>query len=113
MAPTDKPLLWLHGEVKTPPISRNARLQAGFLLRKLQAGQALSMPHSRPMPSIGGQCHELRINDANSTWRIVYRIDPDAIILVEVFQKKTNQTPRKIIAVCQHRLRRYDEDVQS
>lgn len=98
---TDKPLVWLHGEVKTPPFSPEARLEAGFLLRKLQRGETLLLPHSRPMPSIGHYCHELRINDRTGTWRIIYRIDPDAIIIVEVFEKKTPQTPRRVIELCQ------------
>jgi hypothetical protein len=59
----DKPLVWLEGEIKTPPFSLEARLEAGYLLRKLQQGQTLGMPHSRPLPSIGARCHELRIND--------------------------------------------------
>ncbi len=104
----DKPLIWLHGEIKTPPFSQEARLEAGFLLRQLQKGELLSLPHSRPMPSIGARCHELRINDKDKTWRIIYRIDPDAIVILEVFLKKTNQTPRKIIEVCQQRIKRYD-----
>jgi len=66
------------------------------------------MPHSRPMPSIGKRCHELRIDDADATWRIIYRIDPDAIVILEVFQKKTRQTPKKVIEVCQQRIRKYD-----
>jgi predicted XRE-type DNA-binding protein len=49
----DKPLVWLHGEIKTPPLSAKARLQAGHLLRRLQRGEVLSMPDSRAMPSIG------------------------------------------------------------
>jgi hypothetical protein len=57
-------LVWLRGEVKTPPFSAAARLEAGTLLRRLQGGERLSMPHSRPMPSIGSRCHELRIVDA-------------------------------------------------
>ena len=108
MSPPDKPLVWLHGEVKSPPFSPSARLEAGFILRQLQRGEALSLPHSRPMPSIGPHCHELRITDTTGTWRIIYRIDPDAIIIVEVFEKKTPQMPRRVIEVCQHRLRRYD-----
>jgi|SRR5215510_8311787 phage-related protein len=108
----DKPLVWLHGEVKSPPFSRPARLEAGFLLRKLQRGDTLSMPHARPMPSIGPQCHELRVNDENKTWRIIYRIDPDAIVICEVFEKKTPRTPKSVIDVCQQRLRRYDADVE-
>jgi hypothetical protein len=51
MAPTDKPLAWLHGEVKTPPFSAAARLEVGLLLRQLQRGVLLGLPHSRPMPS--------------------------------------------------------------
>ena len=31
----DKPLVWLKGEVKTPPFSNQARLEAGLLLRQL------------------------------------------------------------------------------
>jgi phage-related protein len=59
------------------------------LLRQLQQGQALSMPHSRPMPTIGARCHELRIVDGGTTWRIVYRVDPDAVVIAEVSAKKT------------------------
>ena len=108
MVPLEKPLVWLHGEIKTPPFTASARLEAGFLLRKLQKGELLGLPHSRPMPSIGLRCHELRINDSQSTWRIVYRIDEDAIIILEVFQKKTNQTPKKVVETCQRRLKLYD-----
>jgi phage-related protein len=107
----DKPIVWLHGEVKSPPFSRTARLEAGFLLRKLQRGDTLPMPHARPMPSIGPRCYELRVNDENKTWRIIYRIDPDAIVLCEVFEKKTPRTPKSVIDVCQQSLRRYDADV--
>ncbi len=108
MEKEDKPLVWLHSAVKTPPFSHEGRIEAGFLLRQLQIGERLSMPQSRPMPSIGPRCHELRINDRNKTWRIVYRIDEDAIIILEVFEKKTNQTPKQVIEVCKQRLAAYD-----
>jgi phage-related protein len=61
---------------------------AGFLLRRLQRGELLPMPQSRPMPSIGARCHELRINDGGTHWRLVYPIDTDAIAILEVFAKK-------------------------
>ncbi len=109
MTPDDKPLVWLHGEVKTPPFSREARIEAGFLLRRLQQGERLSMPHSRPMPSIGARCHELRIVDDDVTWRMIYRVDPDAIVIVEVFVKKTARTPKHVMDVCIGRLREYDD----
>ena len=111
MRTNDKPLVWLHDDIKSPPFSRTARLEAGFLLRKLQRGDTLPMPYSRPMPSIGPQCHELRVNDKDKTWRIVYRIDPDAIVICAVFAKKTPKTPKNIIN-CQQRLQRYDTDME-
>lgn len=108
MSPKDKPLIWMRGEVKTPPFSKLARLQAGYLLRSLQRGKKIAMPHSRPMPSIGRRCHELRIPEEKVSWRIVYRIDSDAIVIVEVFSKKTGKTPKSVIETCKARLREYD-----
>jgi phage-related protein len=104
-----KPLVWLSGEVKTPPFSTDARLHAGFLLRQLQQGENLSMPLSRPMPSIGVRCYELRILDKDKTWRLIYRIDEDAIIILDVFNKTTSKTPFQVIENCKKRLKRYDE----
>ena len=109
MSPKDKPLVWLKTEVKTPPFGTEARLEAGFLLRMLQAGETLSMPQSRPMPVIGPGCHELRIVDKDSTWRLVCRTDSDAVIIAQVFKKKTNQTPKSVIETAQQRLKEYDD----
>jgi hypothetical protein len=39
MESVDKPLVWLHGQIKTPPFSQAGRLKAGFLLRALQRGE--------------------------------------------------------------------------
>jgi phage-related protein len=108
MADAGKPLVWLSGEIKTPPFSPAGRLEAGVLLRRLQRGESLGLPHSRPMPGIGRRCHELRIPDAQATWRIVYRTDPDAIVIGEVFAKKTARTPDQVIQVCRRRFRLYD-----
>ena len=109
MKSKEKPLVWLEGEVRTPPFSQVARIEAGFLLRQLQLGEKLGLPHSRPMPSIGRGCHELRIVDQNATWRIIYRIDDDAIVIAEVFSKKTSKTPKAIVETVKKRLRAYDE----
>ena len=110
MSPNDKPLVWLHGEVKTPPFSAAARLEAGYVLRRLQKGDRIAMPHSKPMPEIGARCHELRVNDDSVTWRIVYRLDSDAVVIVEVFSKKTTKTPKSVIEICRVRLKQYDHE---
>jgi phage-related protein len=109
MSPKDKPLVWLQGEVKTPPFSKAARIEAGYLLRELQKGTVLSLPHSRPMPQIGARCHELRIVDEGVTWRILYRTDSDAIVIADVFAKKTPQTPKAVLNTARRRLREYDD----
>ncbi len=104
----DKVLVWLRDKVHTPPFSAAARIEAGVLLRRLQRGETLGLPQSRPMPAIGPRCHELRVPDERGTWRVIYRIDTDAIVIGVVFAKKTAQTPKRVIATCQARLRAFD-----
>ena len=102
----------LSGEIKTPPFSREARVKAGYLLRQLQNGELVGMPHSRPMPSIGPRCHELRIRDENRIWRVVCRLDNDAIVVAGVFPKTTRATSKHDIDNCQKRLSQYDQRVE-
>ena len=109
MAEAEKDLAWLGGEIKTPPLSSDARQEAGFLLRQLQQGQKLSMPQSRPMPTVGPRCHELRITDGDATWRIVYRIDNEFIVILDVFSKKSRETPKYVIERCKKRLKLFDD----
>ena len=61
------------------------------------------------MPDIGPNCHELRIDDGSVTWRIAYCIDADAIVILEVFEKKSRQTPKHVLETCKRRLRRYQQ----
>lgn len=103
----DKPLAWLAGEVRTPPFSAVACLEAGSLLRRLQRGESLGLPHSRPMPAIGKRCHELRIVDVDATWRILYHIAADAIVILDVFGKTTRTTPKRRIDEARRRLSAY------
>lgn len=105
----DKLLVILKGTITTPPMSREARVEAGYLLRMLQHGESIVMPYSRPMPLIGKRCHELRIVDTNKTWRIIYRIDSDAIVVADIFSKKTQQTPQSAMDTSKARFKAYDQ----
>lgn len=102
-----KPLHWLHGEVKTPPMTTVARKEMGFLLRLLQDGETVGLPRSRPMPVIGSGCHELRVTDASGEWRLIYTLTNDAVVVLDVFHKKTRTTPQTVINQCARRLRDY------
>jgi phage-related protein len=108
MTSGEKVLAWLHGEIKTPPFSDEARRETGWLLRRLQRGEILQLPHSRSMPDIGPRCHELRIKDVSGDWRVIYRIDADVVLIVDVFHKKARKTPLQVIETCRRRLREYD-----
>jgi phage-related protein len=112
MSPNDKPIVWLKNEIKTPPFSKTARLEAGFLLRQLQQGSNLGMPQSRKIPDLCPRCHELRIKDQDKWYRIIYRLDRDAIIILDVFEKKSNKIPKRILDTCRQRIKRYDEGPQ-
>jgi len=59
------------------------------------------------MPTIGSRCHELRITDKEKIWRTIYRIEPDAIVILEVFTKKDRKTPKPVLDACIARLAMY------
>ena len=105
---TSKPLAWLHGEIKTPPFTEEGRKEAGYLLRLLQQGEKLGMPRAEPLPAVGSRCAALRVRDRAHNWRIMVRIDPDAILILEVYAKKTRTIPQEIINRCKRRLKDYD-----
>jgi phage-related protein len=90
-------------------VGEKGRRNLGAANRVFQEGGQLSMPVSRPMPSIGARCHELRVADDGRRWRLIYRIDVDAILAVDLFRKTTQKTPRQALERCRKRLRDYDE----
>jgi phage-related protein len=103
-----KPIAWLHGQITKPPFSKAAAVEAGYWLWLLQLGASPGMPHARRMPSIGPRCLELRINDEDATHRIICRVDTDAVLVGEVFTKKTRKTPDQVIENCKARFAEYD-----
>jgi phage-related protein len=103
-----KPIAWLRGEIKTPPFSSEARQEAGDLLRLLQEGERIGMPQAEPHPIVGPRCGALRIRDEDHNWRIVYRTDADAVVVMEVYDKKSRRIPDAVINRCQKRLTDYD-----
>jgi len=97
----------MEGEIKSPPFSGEARIEAGMLLRRLQQGENLGLPCCRPMPAVGPRCHELRVRDENKNWRIFYYLGIDAVVILEVHNKTTQRTPQSVLENCKRRLRLY------
>jgi phage-related protein len=71
------------------------------------------MPQAEPLPNVGPRCGALRIRDAEHNWRIMYRIDSDAILILEVYSKKTRTIPDEVIKRSKDRLKRYDDAVKA
>ena len=65
------------------------------------------------MTVIGKNCHELRVKDANKEWRIFYQVDNDAVLILEVCNKTTRQTPNWVLDTCKTRLTIYDQAVKN
>jgi phage-related protein len=107
-----KPVGWLHGEIKTPPFTAEGRKEAGDLLRLLQEGEVFGMPQAEPLPVVGPRCGALRVRDGEHNWRIMYRVDPDAVLVLEGYAKKTRKIPQEVIDRCKRRLKDYDETVK-
>lgn len=84
----------------------NIRKEIGFLLYKLQIGESLSMPHSRPMPSIGRGCYELRVRGEDGSYRFFYlqRLK-NRVLVFHAFQKKTQKTTDHDLQIGKRNLR--------
>jgi phage-related protein len=78
-------------------------------LARLDEGHILSMPLSRPMPSIGKGAHELRFKDRTGIYRVIYvLVGAGTVYLLHAFMKKTNQTPQQNIELAKKRLKEID-----
>ena len=76
-------------------------------IARLERGHMLTMPLSRPMPSIGNGVHELRFRDKSGIYRMIcWLAGKGSIFLLHAFQKKTQKTPSQNIKVAKDRLRR-------
>jgi len=64
------------------------------------------------MAGIGAGCHELRIVDGEANWRIVYHIATEAIVILDVFSKKTSKTPLRVIEECGKRLEAFQKAIE-
>ena len=83
-------------------------VQAKEAFAFLESGEKLSMPLSRPMPTIWPGCHELRINDKRGIYRIFYVIVVKGIIFIpHCFHKKTQKTPQSEIDLAQRRIKEF------
>lgn len=76
-------------------------------IARLERGHLLTMPLSRPMPSIGPGVHELRFRDRSGIYRVVYWLAGAGMIhLLHAFKKTTQKTSPQDIQTAKERLKR-------
>ena len=76
------------------------------LFEELVLGRSLSMPISRPLPSIAKGLHELRLSGRGGEFRVFYVIRiGDAIYAVHATQKKKQELDKRTRELLQTRLR--------
>ena len=82
----------------------DARREAGHELYQVQKG--LDPSDWKPMPTIGTGVREIRIQDAIGAYRVIYiAILADAIHVLHAFQKKSQKTAQRDLALAAARLR--------
>jgi len=85
--------------------SSSVKDDVGLLLRRLQEGEVLAFPDSRPMPDIERGAHELRVRDADGIYRVFYYLkSAKGILVFHAFTKKTQATPQREIKLGKKRL---------
>jgi phage-related protein len=86
--------------------SKDARKAFEEAIRELQLGRSLSMPLSRPIPSVALGVSELRIQDRHDTCRVFYSVKSSrGIFVFHAFKKKTRKTPKDEIELARKRLK--------
>ncbi len=80
------------------------RRQAGFQLRKVQAG--LEPSDWKPFDEVGPGTREIRIKDTDGAFRILYVAKfEEAIYVLHCFQKKTQATSKQDKSIAEARYR--------
>jgi phage-related protein len=104
----DKPLVWGGRGNQNPSVLAKSQIGSGIFASETAAERNARHASFSTAAVDWSAVPELRINDERSAWRIVYRIDSDAIIILDVFSKKNRTTPKVIVDLCKRRLREYE-----
>jgi phage-related protein len=84
----------------------DVRRELGKAIYDLQKGEALTMPLSRPMPSLSPGAAELRIRDRTGIYRaFYYSRSPRGIFVFHAFVKKAQATPVRELDLGKKRLK--------
>ena len=85
---------------------KEARVRLGRGLFRLQMGETIAMPNSRPMPTVAAGVSELRVQGEDGIFRVFYcTAAPEGVLVFHAFAKKTQRTPPLEIELARKRLK--------
>jgi phage-related protein len=85
---------------------KQVRERLGRNLFRLQMGEPIGMPLSRPMRSLAAGVSELRLAAEQGAYRVLYyAASPRGILVFHAFVKKTRRTPSYEIQLARKHLR--------
>ena len=80
----------------------DAKHDVGYQLDKVQRGE--QPDDFKPMPSIGKGVEEIRVRDDSGIYRVIYTARlADTVYVLHAFQKKTQTTAKRDIALASKR----------
>jgi phage-related protein len=99
----EKPVAWLGSSLDDlRAFPADARRVAGYQLGRAQQG--LLPTDWKPMPTVGSGVLEIRVH-TRVEHRVIYVAKfEDAVYVLQVFEKRTRQTPQRDIQLAQKRL---------
>ena len=88
----------------------DSRKKCGFALGRglfrLQLGEPIGMPNSRPMPAVAPGVSELRMKGEDGIFRVFYyTASPRGVLVFHAFVKKTQRTPPLEMELARKRLK--------
>jgi phage-related protein len=107
-----KPIVFLGDSLEClREFPERARRDAGFQLERVQRGH--EPDDWKPMASIGPGVREIRVRDATGAFRVLYVARfAEAIFVLHAFQKKTQRTSQRDIALAQARFKQLKPGVR-
>lgn len=85
---------------------KDVRVRLGKGLFRLQMGELIGMPDSRPMPGVAAGVSELRVGGADGCFRaFYYAASSRGVLVFHAFVKKTQRTPPMEIELARKRLK--------
>ena len=85
---------------------KEVRDRLGRNLFRLQMGEQLGMPRSRPMPMMAAGVSELRVQGEDGAYRVFYYAATSrGILILHAFVKKTQRTPAREIQLARKHLK--------